>query len=99
MTNESLTLKLDALENRAKKMVEAFHYLKRELQEAINENEVLRKQIENKNEELENFQNQSKITKIANYVAEDKKLANEYKLKINEYLKEIDKGLAYLQKV
>lgn len=99
MVNESLTLKLDALENRAKKMAEAYHYLKKELQEAVNENEVLRKQIENKNEELENFQNQSKITKIASYVSEDKKLANEYKLKINEYLREIDKGLAYLQKV
>ncbi len=99
MASESLTLKLDALENRVKKMAEAYHYLKRELQDAINENEVLLQQLEIKNEEIKNFQNQSKITKIATLVTNDKKLANEYKLKINEYLREIDKGLAYLQKV
>lgn len=99
MASESLTLKLDALENRVKKMAEAYHYLKRELQEATNENDVLRQQLEIKNEEIKNFQNQSKITKIATLLVDDKKLANEYKLKINEYLREIDKGLAYLQKV
>lgn len=99
MSSESITLKLDALENRVKKLVDAHNYLKRELQESQTENEVLRKQIDLKNDELKNFQNQSKITKIATHLTKDKNLANEYKNKINEYLKEIDKGLAYLQKV
>lgn len=99
MSSESIALKLDALENRVKKLVDVHNYLKRELQESQTENEVLRKQIELKNDELKNFQNQSKITKIATHLAKDKNLANEYKNKINEYLKEIDKGLAYLQKV
>lgn len=98
MSSESITLKLDALENRVKKLVDVHNYLKRELQESQNENEVLRKQLELKNEELKNFLNQSKITKIASHLGKDKNLTSEYKNKINEYLKEIDKGLAYLQK-
>ena len=69
------------------------------LKQCKNENEVLRKQIDFKNEELKNFQNQYKISKIANVVADDKKMSAEYKDKINEYIKEIEKGLAYLNRV
>jgi uncharacterized protein (DUF342 family) len=97
--NESITLKLDALENKVKKLLEAYFYLQEELKECKNENEVLRNQIEMKNEELKNFQNKFKISKIATLVAEDKKLASEYKLKINEYIREVEKGLAYLNKM
>lgn len=96
---ESVTLKLEALENKVKKLVESHFYLQEELKECKNENEVLRNQIEMKNEELKNFQNQFKISKIATVVADDKKLSAEYKSKINEYIKEIEKGLAYLNKM
>lgn len=99
MTSESIDSKFDNLELKIKKLVEAYHDVKEGLKECKNENEVLRKQLDIKNEELKNFQNQIKISKIADIVTDNKKLAGEYKSKINEYIKEIEKGLAYLNKV
>jgi septal ring factor EnvC (AmiA/AmiB activator) len=99
MNIESISAKLDSLESKIKKLIELNHYTKEELRNCKNENEVLRKQLDIKNDELKNFQNQHKISKIANAVVEDKKLTNDYKNKINEYIKEIEKGLAYLNKV
>lgn len=96
LKGESIALKVDQLEAKIKKLLEAYYYLQEELRECKNENDVLRKQLDIKNDELKNFQNQFKISKIANVVADDKKLSVEYKLKINEYIKEIEKGLAYL---
>ena len=97
--NETIASKLELLESRIKKVLESHYYLQEELKQCKNENEVLRKQLDFKNEELKNFQNQYKISKIANVVADDKKLSAEYKDKINEYIKEIEKGLAYLNRV
>jgi len=99
MNSESLASKIDLLEIKIRKLIEAHHYVKEELRGCHNENEVLRKQLDIKNEELKNFQNQYKISKIANVVADDKKMAAEHKSKINEYIKEIEKGLAYLNRV
>jgi plasmid maintenance system antidote protein VapI len=98
MNSESIASKIDLLETKIKKLIEAHHYMKEDLRECRNENEVLRKQLDIKNEELKNFQNQFKISKIANAVADDKKMVAEHKNKINEYIKEIEKGLAYLNR-
>lgn len=99
MSSESIALKVEHLETKIKKLLEQYYYIHEELKACKNENDVLRKQIDLKNDELKNFQNQYKISKIATVVAEDKKLSAEYKLKINEYIKEIEKGLAYLNKM
>ncbi len=96
INSESIALKIDQLENKIKKLLESHYYIQEEMKEYKNENEVLRKQLDFKNDELKNFQNQYKISKIANVVVDDKKLSSEYKLKINEYIREIEKGLAYL---
>jgi predicted nucleic acid-binding Zn-ribbon protein len=99
INSESIALKLDHLETKIKKLLELYYHAQEDLKDCKNENEVLRKQLDLKNEELKNFQNQYKISKIANVVVDDKKLSSEYKLKINEYIKEIEKGLAYLNKL
>lgn len=99
INSESIALKLDHLETKIKKLLELYYHAQEDLKEFKNENEVLRKQLDLKNDELKNFQNQYKISKIANVVVDDKKMSSEYKLKINEYIKEIEKGLAYLNKL
>jgi len=96
INGESIALKIDQLEIKIKRLLESHYHAREEMKEYRNENEVLRKQLDLKNEELKNFQNQFKISKIANVVVDDKKLSSEYKLKINEYIREIEKGLAYL---
>ncbi|MFN0049388.1 MAG: hypothetical protein ACKVOU_09715 [Cytophagales bacterium] len=99
INSESVALKIDHLENKIKKLLELYYNVQAELKDCKNENDVLRKQLDFKNDELKNFQNQFKISKIANVVVDDKKLSSEYKLKINEYIREIEKGLAYLNKL
>ena len=47
--------------------------------------------------EIKNFQNQENIGKIVNTIAADAANATELKLKINEYIREIDKCIAYLR--
>jgi septal ring factor EnvC (AmiA/AmiB activator) len=99
INSESVALKIDHLETKIKKLLELYYNVQAELKDCKNENDVLRKQLDFKNDELKNFQNQFKISKIANVVVDDKKLSSEYKLKINEYIREIEKGLAYLNKL
>ena len=81
--NEILGGRLEVLEQRVKKLLEHYVYLKEEFREVKNENEVLRHQLDQKNEELKNFQNQFKISKIANVVADDSNHAAELKQKLN----------------
>ena len=52
--------------------------------------------LDKKNEELSNFKNQDKIAKIVSSISPDDKSSSELKLKLNEYIKEIDKCRAYL---
>lgn len=97
--NQWILTKIEALEAKVKKLVESHTLLKEELKESINENEVLRAIIEQKNEELKNFQNQFKISKIASFLSEDKKNASELRQKLNDYIKEVERGLAYLNRM
>jgi regulator of replication initiation timing len=99
MSVETSAHKLEQLEQKIKKILESYHYLKDALRECQNENEMLTIELDKKNEEIKNFINQDKMIRIANVVADDKKISVEYKQKINEYIKEIEKSLAYLNKV
>jgi hypothetical protein len=66
------------------------------LKASIQENNTLREELERQNQDLKNFQNQDKISKIVSSMAEDTQKNTELKLKINEYIKEIDKCIAHL---
>lgn len=63
--------------------------LKQELTEA--KNLVLKKE-----ESLEHFKNQIKISKIVNNISVENKASAELKERINNYIKEIDKIVDYL---
>lgn len=96
MEKESLLLKIDLLEQKLKKLLEGHKELKNELIDSREENKRLRNTIEKQNEEIKNFQNQDKISKIVASITEDAQSSYELKIKINEYIKEIDKCIAYL---
>jgi regulator of replication initiation timing len=55
-----------------------------------------KEKAEKQEEALKNFVNQEKNSKIVESIAEDGTKSNELKLKINEYIKEIDKCIAQL---
>ncbi len=97
MTNEVFPQqKLEQLEAKTRKLVDAYKSLNVKLKAAYSENQNLKTILESKNEELLNFKNQDKITKIANSFSVDEKSTAEMKIKLNEYIKEIDKCIAYL---
>ena len=60
------------------------------------ENLNLKAQLTEQNEHLKSFQNHEKISKIVDNVSGDEEKTTELKLKINEYIKEIDKCIAHL---
>ncbi len=97
MTDPNPLLKrVEALESKVLLLVEAHNELKLRNAALLNENEELKGTIGQKAEEIKNFQNQDKISRIVTSLAEDTHKSTELKLKINEYLKEIDKCIAYL---
>ena len=62
------------------------------------ENEQLKKTIQAQNDELKSFKNKDKIIKIVEGVTGGDEKSAVLKHKINEYIKEIDKCIAYLSK-
>ena len=96
MNETEVLRKLEHLQTRLEKLVREHNSLKRELADSIEENRQLKALIEKQNEQIKNFQNQEKISKIVMSIAEDTHKSAELKLKINEYIKEIDKCIAHL---
>jgi uncharacterized coiled-coil DUF342 family protein len=96
MTNQSILLKLEELEIKLQKLSKEYNALKMELNGVRQENKELKQLRDKQNEDLKNFQNQDKISKIVSSIAEDTQKSTELKLKINEYIKEIDKCIAHL---
>lgn len=96
MKQQEIIPLLENLEQQLKTLLDRYEGIKSELKAALGENKFLKEELRAKNEELKNFQNQDKISKIVSSIAEDTQRATELKLKINEYIKEIDKCIAGL---
>src|SRR5882757_9149323 len=96
MSNEEILSKLKQVEGKLQQLIREHSALKKELKASIEENKTLRGSVERQNQDLKNFQNQDKISKIVSSMAEDTQKNTELKLKINEYIKEIDKCIAHL---
>jgi len=85
------------LESQVKLLLESHSILKVEIEGFKQENQQLREQLVKKNEALENFQNQSKISKIVDCLEIDDNPEG-LKEKIDEYIIEIDQCISYLNK-
>jgi len=95
--SKDLLLRLETLEAKALKLALAHKELSVSYKELQSENLRLKNQILQKEEEVRNFQNQEKISKIVTSIADDTYRKTELKLKINEYIKEIDKCIAFIK--
>ena len=94
---EHFAPKLILLEDKIKKLIEAYDHSLIEIKELREENAFLKSLVKNREEEIKNFQNRDKISKIVTTLADDTHRKAELKLKINEYIREIDKCIAYLK--
>jgi hypothetical protein len=95
--SKDLLQRLEALEAKALKLALAHKELSVSYKELQSENLRLKNQILLKEEEVRNFHNQEKISKIVTSIADDTYRKTELKLKINEYIKEIDKCIAFIK--
>jgi hypothetical protein len=88
---------LTRIEQKLVKLITRYNQAQEALEKAHQEIRELEITVQKKDEEIKNFQNTDNIAKIVNTIAADAASATELKLKINEYIKEIDKCIAYLR--
>ncbi len=95
MDKLDLASALSSLEEKVKQLLTERSTMRHELEYLRKENKDLRATIEKKAGQINNFQNQIKISKIVDKMAVKDDTA-ELKDKINEYIKDIDKCIALL---
>lgn len=95
MDKLDLASALSLLEDRVKQLLEERSAMRHELEFIRKENTDLKAQLEKKSSQINNFQNQIKISKIVDKMAVKDDTA-ELKDKINEYIKDIDRCIALL---
>ncbi len=97
MSQDLLKTKLATLERKLTLLLNEYNSIKNQNLALIGENEELRSLIKVKDEQIFNFQNKIKISKIVNEIDEGED-SSELKRKIDDYIKEIDKCIAHLSK-
>ena len=70
--------------------------LKDQVQQLKTENQDLKNHLKNKDQQVEGFKNQIKITRIADRIHPEDGDVAELKKKVDEYIREIDKCIAHL---
>ncbi|MCE2936139.1 MAG: hypothetical protein ACK5V5_11980 [Cyclobacteriaceae bacterium] len=98
MDQELLKSSLNGLERKILVLLNEHKGLKDELKSLKIENQDLRQSIRLRDDQLSNFKNQVKITKIVDHIHPEDSEVSELKRKVDEYIKEIDKCIAYLSK-
>jgi chromosome segregation ATPase len=96
MATERLKAELQSLERKLILLINEHKNLKEQNQHLKAQNNALHDELNSRNEQVQNFQNQIKISKIAGSVGADRRDASELKSKIDEYIIEIDRCITHL---
>jgi cell division protein FtsB len=97
MPKEKQLQQLLHIEDRLRKLVARYTEVQQKLASAQEEIKFLESLVDEKEQQIKNFQNQENIVKIVDVIAGNPANSTELKLKLNEYIREIDKCIAYLQ--
>lgn len=97
MTDNPLRSELSSLERKVILLINEHKKMKDELHLKNVENQELKELIDKKEDQINSFQNQDKISKIVNGMI-DKSNSKTHELgdMLNEYIKEVDKCIAQL---
>jgi regulator of replication initiation timing len=98
MEKDSLLSDLQALERKLNILITEHVQLKQEIFQLRQENSELHHIIKFKDNQLDSFQNKIKISKLVENVSGGDNNIPELKLKIDDYIKEIDKCILLLSK-
>jgi hypothetical protein len=98
MDQELLKTNLNGLERKILVLLNEHKALKDEVRSLKLENHDLKSSLRGRDDQLVNFKNQIKITKIADNINPDDGNVIELKKKVDEYIREIDKCIAHLSR-
>ena len=98
MDQETLKTNLNGLERKILMLLSEHKNLKDALRQTQTENQELKTGLKTRDEQLFNFKNQIKITKIVDNINPENESASDLKKKVDEYIREIDKCIAHLSK-
>ena len=98
MDQETLKTNLNGLERKILVLLNDHKSLKDEVRSLKLENHELKTSIKARDEQISNFKNQIKITKIVDYIDPEDGSSSELKKKVDEYIREIDKCIAHLSR-
>ena len=96
MNNEKLNTSLSGLERKLKLLVSEFHSLREENGTLRSENQQLKEALGVREEQLKDFHNKYKISKIAGNIRTGDADTSEVKNLLNEYISEIDRCIVHL---
>jgi hypothetical protein len=96
MDQELLKTNLNGLERKILVLLNEHKVLKDEMKGLKLENHDLKTTLRSRDEQLSNFKNQIKITKIVDNINPEDGSVLELKKKVDEYIREIDKCIAHL---
>ena len=98
MDQELLKSNLNGLERKLQVLISEHKSLKEELKSLKIENQELKSAVKVRDEQLFNFKNQIKITKIADSINPEDGSISELKKKVDDYIREIDQCIAHLSR-
>ena len=96
MDQELLKTNLSGLERKILVLINEHKALKDEVRSLKLENHDLKSSLKGRDDQLLNFKNQIKITKIVDNINPEDGSISELKKKVDEYIREIDKCIAHL---
>lgn len=98
MKQDQITSEILTLERKLSLLVGEHQKLKKAYEQSQAENMELRKLVKDKDDQLGDFRNELKINKIAGNINVAGESTEELKLKIDDYIKEIDKCILHLSR-
>ncbi len=98
MNQETLKNNLQGLERKLQILVGEHRNLKEQVTLLKQENQELKSGLRSRDEQLLNFKNQIKISKIVDNLNPEDGSSSELKKKVEEYIREVDRCIAYLSR-
>ena len=96
MDQDFLKSNLNGLERKILMLLNEHRNMREELKNLKNENQAMRQSLQGRDQQLESFKNQIKITRIADRIQPENGDVTELKKKVDDYIREIDKCIAHL---
>ncbi len=98
MKRDRLNNELQTLERKIRLLMTQYTQEKKSNDDLTNKNVELKSLLNNKEQQIRDFQNKIKISTIVDSISVGESEATEVKIKIDDYIKEIDKCINQLSK-